>query len=76
MGEFNIEVPLEEAKNFRKVFGQVKDTALENSLVAVYGDCLAIVGIAFKTPNGKTYSYVNQDVEHIGQAFAYKEIKP
>ena len=76
MGEFNIEVPLEEAKNFRKMFGQVKDTALENSLVAVYGDCLAIVGIAFKTPDGKTYSYVNTDVEHIGQTFAYKEIKP
>ena len=76
MGEFNIEIPLEEAKNFRKMFGKMKDTALENSLVAIYGDCLAIVGIAFKTPEGKTYSYVNPDVEHIGQTFAYKEIKP
>ena len=76
MGQFSLEIPLEEAKNFKKVFGQVKDTALENSLVAVYGDCLDIVGIAFKTPDGKTYSSVNSDVEHIGQTFAYKEIKP
>ena len=75
-GQFPLEVPLEEAKNFMKVFAQIKETALDNSLVAVYGDCLAIVGIAFKTPDGKTYSYVNTDVEHIGQTFAYKDIKP